>query len=83
MTEKGIDVTPTWESLMPVLIDAAAQGNAHAVQELTKLARIVDAHIAELGKLEAEHAERACVDCGVRGGSHAFGCSHASTLGDH
>lgn len=47
-----IDLTPTWEALMPALVAAAAEGSVAAMGELVKLARIVDHHIANLKKLE-------------------------------
>jgi len=46
-----IDLTPTWESLLPVLVEVAANGTSHtgrtaAMGELMRLARIVDAQNA-------------------------------------
>jgi len=69
-----IDITPTWESLIPVLVPLAAEGNVTAMNELRKLARIVDTHIANLKALRDEAPKApVCPDCGVRG-AHAFGC---------
>jgi hypothetical protein len=72
---KTIDTTPTWESLMPALVEVAANGTTAearelAAGELLKLARIVDAHIANLKTLaddglpidETEGADRLCPD---------------------
>lgn len=44
---KGIDLTPTWEALIPVLVEVAARGTTpeaqqEAMGELLRLARIVD-----------------------------------------
>jgi hypothetical protein len=85
MAEEAIDVTPTWEALMPALVASAANGNVTAMNELKKLARIVDEHIARLAVLRDENKAddlRVCDDCGVRsqnGMAHAFGCPVAST----
>jgi hypothetical protein len=43
-----IDMTPTWEGLMPALLAAAANGSQAAVEELTRLARTVDQMNAKL-----------------------------------
>ena len=56
-------MTPTWESLLPALVEVAANGTtaearAQAAGELLKLARIVDSYIGELQNLELE-TERA------------------------
>ena len=45
--KKGIDLTPTWEALVPVLVEVAVRGDTPeaqraAMDELLKLARAVD-----------------------------------------
>ena len=45
---KHIDMTPTWEGIMPALIAAAANGSQAAIEELTRLARTVDQMNAKL-----------------------------------
>ena len=40
--DKYIDMTPTWQGLMPALIAAAANGSQAAIDELMRLARTVD-----------------------------------------
>jgi hypothetical protein len=48
-TEKfEVDMTPTWEGLMPVMIALVKQGNKVAEDELMKLARSVDQRNAEM-----------------------------------
>ena len=48
-TEKfEVDMTPTWEGLMPVMIELVKQGNKVAEDELMKLARSVDQRNAEM-----------------------------------
>ena len=48
-TEKfEVDMTPTWEGLMPVMIELVRQGNKVAEDELMKLARSVDQRNAEM-----------------------------------
>ena len=37
-----IDITPTWSALMPALIAAAGHGSQGAIDELMRLAAIVD-----------------------------------------
>lgn len=39
---KYFDLTPTWEGIMPALIAAAANDSPAAIEELMRLARIVD-----------------------------------------
>jgi hypothetical protein len=51
MTQR-IDITPSWESLIPVLVKAAAKGSKPAMDELRRLAQIVDKMIEE-----ARHAQ--------------------------
>ena len=41
-----IDLTPTWSALMPALIAAAGHGSQGAIDELMRLAAIVDRHNA-------------------------------------
>tara|TARA_R100001163_G_C5019604_1_gene162782 strand:+ start:812 stop:994 length:183 start_codon:yes stop_codon:yes gene_type:complete len=45
---RTIDITPTWEGLMPVMIALVKQGNKVAEDELMKLARSVDQRNAEM-----------------------------------
>ena len=45
---RTIDITPTWEGLMPVMIELVKQGNKVAEDELMKLARSVDQRNAEM-----------------------------------
>ena len=48
-TEKfEVDMTPTWEGLMPAMIALVKQGNKVAEDELMKLARSVDERNAEM-----------------------------------
>ena len=48
-TEKlEVDMTPTWEGLMPVMIALVKQGNKAAEDELMKLARSVDQRNADM-----------------------------------
>jgi len=48
-TEKfEVDMTPTWEGLMPGMIELVKQGNKVAEDELMKLARSVDQRNAEM-----------------------------------
>lgn len=48
---RTIDVTPSWESMIPVLVmlieNSNAKGRATAIDELTRLARFADSVIAE------------------------------------
>lgn len=63
---KAIDITPTWEGLMPMLVEVAANGDStegrkQAMSELMRLARMVDEGVPELvralhGVLEAEES---------------------------
>jgi hypothetical protein len=45
---RTIDITPTWEGLMPVMIALVKEGNKVAEDELMKLARSVDQRNAEM-----------------------------------
>ena len=45
---RSIDITPTWEGLMPVMIALVKQGNKVAEDELMKLARSVDQRNADM-----------------------------------
>ena len=45
---KYFDLTPTWEGIMPALIAAAANDSQVAIEELMRLARIVDRQNAKL-----------------------------------
>lgn len=46
-----IDVKPTWESMVPIIIalleNSNAQGRATAISEMTRMAQIADAHVAQ------------------------------------
>lgn len=47
-----IDMTPTWEGLLPTLLHVyanaeSAKGQIAALEELTRMARIADAYVAE------------------------------------
>ena len=61
--QQTVDLTPTWEGLIPMLAHVAVNGDTEqarraAMHELLKLARIVDQHIAQLKALEAEEEHR-------------------------
>ena len=43
-----VDMPPTWEGLMPAMIELVKQGNKVAEDELMKLARSVDQRNAEM-----------------------------------
>ncbi len=43
-----VDMTPTWEGLMPAMIELVKQGNKVAEDELMKLARSVDERNADM-----------------------------------
>ncbi len=50
-----IDITPTWEGVLPVLVEVAARGETAearkaAMAELVRLARIVDNMVARRGE---------------------------------
>lgn len=47
---RTINLTPTWEQLMPALVAAAANGSREAMGELTRLAQIVDGINAKVTK---------------------------------
>jgi len=46
-----IDMTPTWEEILPtylvILRDGNAQGQRSAIEELTRMAKLADAYVAE------------------------------------
>jgi hypothetical protein len=47
MENETIDITPTWEGILPVLVEVAVNGTSlegrkEAMNELRRLARIVD-----------------------------------------
>lgn len=51
-TVETIDLTPTWEGILPGLIDMAVNGTSFetrstAAIELRKMARLADAYVAE------------------------------------
>jgi hypothetical protein len=45
-----IDMTPTWEAVLPIYLDAIQYGNGKgyeaAVEELTRMAKLADLYIA-------------------------------------
>ena len=45
---RSVDITPTWEGLMPVMIALVKQGNKVAEDELMRLARSVDQRNADM-----------------------------------
>ena len=51
MTEKTIDVTPTWEGIMPMLLvlytNGNPQGRKDAEAELRRMAKLADLYVAE------------------------------------
>ena len=56
-----IDVCPTWEAIIPLLVEAAANGTtskarSEAMGELRRLARIVDQMNAQARAEESAHA---------------------------
>lgn len=58
---KDIVITPTWEGLVPLLVEVAANGSTaagrmQAMNELKRLARIVD-EMNEKAKAEKEKTE--------------------------
>ena len=55
MTQR-FDITPSWESILPMLVQAAANGSKPAMDELRRLARIVD-EMNEEAREEARNAE--------------------------
>lgn len=50
-TCRVIDVTPTWESMVPVFVMLIENGNSKArktaIEEMTRMAQMLDAFIAE------------------------------------
>lgn len=63
MTIKTIDITPTWEEILPALLailteGTTREGREHATKELTRMAKIADAHVAEAKAREADDAKR-------------------------
>jgi hypothetical protein len=53
---KYIDMTPTWESLLPALVDLYPK-NKDARDELHRMARIADAYVREMKKQKTETTE--------------------------
>ena len=58
---KTIDICPTWQAILPVLVEVAANGSTaagrmQAMDELMRLARIVD-EMNEKAKAEKEKTE--------------------------
>jgi len=41
-----IEVTPTWEGILPLLLAGAENGSAAAREELRRMAKLADAYIA-------------------------------------
>lgn len=41
---KKIDLTPTWESILPVLLESAAKGNQDSIEELKRMAKLADGY---------------------------------------
>ena len=57
-----IDVTPTWEQILPTLLlllrNSNEKGKAEAVKELQRMARAADLAVARLGReVEVEDEE--------------------------
>lgn len=52
--KQTIDTTPTWSSILPVLVavieDSNAIGKINAIKELERMAKIADKHIEYLKK---------------------------------
>lgn len=64
---KTIDVTPTWEGLVPAFLalieNGTPEGRAMAVKEITRMAQIADHAVAEAKRMDAERkAERERLD---------------------
>lgn len=57
---KTIDITPTWEGLVPFFItmieNGTPKGRADAIKELTRMAKIADHAVAEAKRMDAERA---------------------------
>jgi len=55
---KTIDVTPTWEQILPVLLmtieNGTGRGRKVAIEELTRMAQIADAYVAQSKEREQE-----------------------------
>lgn len=51
-TTQYIDVTPTWEQIVPALLEILKSGTgeskAFAVEEITRMAKLADRHLATL-----------------------------------
>jgi tryptophanase len=47
---RTIDVTPTWESILPILLmtieNGTSRGRKVAIEELTRMAQIADKYVA-------------------------------------
>lgn len=46
-----INLTPSWESILPLLLESAAKGNQDAIEELTRMAKIADAYVKMVKKI--------------------------------
>ena len=50
-TTTTIDLTPTWEGILPVLVtllkDGNREGRATALDELNRMAKLADAYVAQ------------------------------------
>lgn len=61
-----VDITPTWEALIPVMImlieSGSADGRKQAIGELTRLAKAMDETIAESKKAPANFDRKWIVD---------------------
>lgn len=56
-----VDITPTWEAILPLLVEAAAngttvEGRREAMSELIRLASLADTRIPQLVALGQRHA---------------------------
>ncbi len=58
--KETIDITPTWEGLLPALLMVLERGDAkgreEALAELRRMARIADLHVAAVDEQEAQAA---------------------------
>jgi hypothetical protein len=51
-TEEGIDATPKWSDILPMLIEAATNGTSadvrdNAMSKLRRMAQLADSYVAE------------------------------------
>jgi hypothetical protein len=58
---KTIDMTPTWQGLLPMLLalytDSDAKGRAYALSELQRMAKICDLAVSESEEREEQLAK--------------------------